>query len=54
LANTGVLDWQWSISESKLLMNTVNKLSEYFKANLFEHFTRLPGYGRVVQIFNKV
>jgi hypothetical protein len=51
--NLGILDWQWNISESKLLMNSIKKPTDYFDQNNFKYFTYLPTNGRVVEIFNK-
>jgi hypothetical protein len=50
--NKNILDWTWSIGESKILMNTVKKPNEYFKNESFENFINLPNNGRVVKIFN--
>ncbi len=50
--NKNVIDWTWSIGESKILMNTVKKPNEYFKTNSFDTYTKLPDNGRVVKIFN--
>lgn len=51
--NLGILDWQWNISESKLLMNSIKKPKDYFDQNKFKYFNYLPANGRVVEIFNK-
>lgn len=50
--NKNVLDWTWSISESKILMNTIKKPDEYFKYKLFDNYTKLPNNGRVIKIYN--
>ncbi len=49
--NMGSLDWLWNISESKILMGTVKKPNDYFKLNLFKHYTVLPDNCRVVKIY---
>ncbi len=49
--NMGSLDWLWNISESKILMGTVKKPNDYFKLNLFKHYTILPDNCRVVKIY---
>jgi len=50
--NKNLLDWTWSIGESKILMKTVNKPNEYFKNDSFDNYTKLPNNGRVIKIFN--
>ena len=49
--NIGILDMLWNISESKILMGTVKKPNDYFKLNLFKHYTILPDNCRVVKIY---
>jgi hypothetical protein len=50
--NKNLLDWNWSIGESKILMKTIKKPNEYFKNNSFEYYTKLPNNCRIVKIFN--
>ncbi len=50
--NKNLLDWTWSIGESKILMNSVKKPNEYFQNNSFDNYNKLPYNGRVVKIYN--
>ncbi len=50
--NLTILDWQWDISNSKMLMGTIKKPIEYFKSKLFDSYTVLPVDARIVKIFN--
>jgi hypothetical protein len=50
--NMGILDWQWDISESKLLSKSVMPPQDYFKKNSFDYYTRLPKNGRIIKIIN--
>ena len=50
--NKNLLDWTWSIGESKILMKTVYKPNEYFKNDSFDNYTKLANNGRVIKIFN--
>ncbi len=50
--NLTILDWQWNISESKILTKTIKKPNDYFKDQVFDYYTRLPDDGRIVKIFN--
>lgn len=50
--NPGLLDWEWNISQSKLLMDSIKKPLDYFKKNLFNDYTKLPPDSRIIKIFN--
>ena len=49
--NPGSIDDLWNISESKLLMNTINKPNEYFKLNVFNDLMKLPNNCKIVKTF---
>ena len=49
--DAGVLDWQWNISDSKILMGTIKKPNEYFKTKCFDNLMVLPDGCRVVKIY---
>jgi hypothetical protein len=50
--NKNLLDWTWSINESKTLMNSIKKPNEYFKNDSFDNYNKLPNNCRVVKIYN--
>lgn len=52
--NKNIIDWVWSIGESKILMNTIKKPNEYFKTNSFDSYTKLPDNGRIVKMYNSI